>query len=208
MARYSIRDLIGHFVAPRSAEGKMCPHACCRNRRVHPANMPVILPSRLLRRATDDDLAAHYGRVQGDSYREERARAQVLHEMQRRDDEAKAKGNRAAARYSRQLEQADAVEASYIAAENATRGNMLNRKGRAHDINPRALITGREDTFRRYASDELMEYYATHHRPTAAAFRGADTRVTARATEPKRRHYGIKGHPSLAARRHRERQAA
>ena len=67
----------------------------------------------------------------------------MLHEMQRRDDEATAKGNPAAARDSRQLEQADAVEASYIAAENATRGNMLNRKGRAHDINPRALITGR-----------------------------------------------------------------
>lgn len=42
---------------------------------------------------------------------------------------------------------------------------MLNRKGRAHDINPRALITGREADFRRYASDELMEYYQTHHRP-------------------------------------------
>ena len=103
--------------------------------------------------------------MQGASYREERARAQVLHEMQRRDDEATAKGNPAAARDSRQLEQADAVEASYIAAENATRGNMLNRKGRAHDINPRALITGREADFRRYASDELMEYYQTHHRP-------------------------------------------
>ena len=132
---------------------------------VHPDNMPVILPSRLLRRAGDEDLAAHYDRVQGGSYREGRARAQVLHEMQRRDEEAAARGNRAAVRSSRQLEQADAVEASYIAAENATRGNMLNRKGRAHDINPRALITGREADFRRYASDELMEYYQTHHRP-------------------------------------------
>jgi hypothetical protein len=208
MARYSIRDLIGHFVAPRSAQGKMCPHACCRNKRVHPDNMPVILPSRLLRRASDDDLAAHYQRVQGESYREERARAQVLHEMQRRDDEAVATDNRAAARYSRQLEQAEAVEASYIAAENATRGNMLNRKGRARDINPRALITGREADFRRYASDELAEYYSAHHRPTAASFRGADTRVAPRATEPKRRQYGIKGHPSLAAARRREQRAA
>ena len=47
--------------------------------------MPVILPSRLLRRAGDEDLAAHYDRVQGGSYREGRARAQVLHEMRRRD---------------------------------------------------------------------------------------------------------------------------
>ena len=146
--------------------------------------------------------------MQGGSYREERARAQVLHEMQRRDDEARARGGQVAARYSRQLEQADAVEASYIAAENATRGNMLNRKGRAHDINPRALITGREADFRRYASDELMKYYQTHHRPTAASFRGADTRVAPRSTEPKRRQYGVRGHPSLAAARRRERQAA
>lgn len=131
MARYNIRDLIGHFVAPRSARGKMCPHACCRNKRVHPDNMPVILPSRLLRRASDDDLVAHYDRVQGDSYREERARAQVLAEMQRHDDEAKAMSNRAAARYSRQLEQADAVEASYVAADNATRGTCsTGRAGR------------------------------------------------------------------------------
>jgi len=34
---YSVRDLLGHFVRPRSARGKMCPHACCRNKRVHPA---------------------------------------------------------------------------------------------------------------------------------------------------------------------------
>ena len=59
MARYNIRDLIGHFVKPRSAQGKMCPHACCRNRRVHPANMPVILPSRLLGRASDDEPLGH-----------------------------------------------------------------------------------------------------------------------------------------------------
>lgn len=63
MARYKVRDLIGHFVKPRSAGGKMCPHACCRNKRVHPDNMPVILPSKLLRRASDEDLAAHYDRV-------------------------------------------------------------------------------------------------------------------------------------------------
>jgi hypothetical protein len=47
--------------------------------------MPVILPSKLLHRASDEDLAAHYDRVQGDSRKDERARAQVLHEMERRD---------------------------------------------------------------------------------------------------------------------------
>jgi hypothetical protein len=188
---YAIRDMLGHFVRPRSARGDMCPHACCRNKRVHPANMPVVLPRRLLRRASDDDLAAHYERLQGDSRREERGRAQVLHEMDRRDTEVIAKKNRAAARYSRQLEEADTREASYVAAEEATRGNMVNRKGRARDVNPRTLIYAREDTFERYASDELKEFYAGRHRPTARGLRGADTRYVPRATEPKRRKRGV-----------------
>jgi hypothetical protein len=63
MARYNVRDMIGHFVKPRRAEGRMCPHACCRGHRVHPDNYPVILPSRLLRRASDYDLAEHFDRV-------------------------------------------------------------------------------------------------------------------------------------------------
>jgi hypothetical protein len=188
---YSTRDLLGHFVAPKSAEGKMCPHACCRNRRVHPSNMPVILPSKLLRRASDEDLAAHYEKVQGDSRKDERARAQVLHEMERRDNEAKTKDTRAHAKYSRQLEQAEVQEQSIVAAEAATNGNMVNAKGRARGINERTLITGREETFRRYASDELLEYYATHHRPTTASFRGEDTRVHPKATEPRRRQRGV-----------------
>jgi hypothetical protein len=188
---YNIRDLLGHYVKPKSAKGDMCPHACCRNRRVHPANMPVVLPRRLLRRATDDDLAAHYDRVQGDSRREDRARAQVLHEMDRRDRETAAKKNRSAARYSRQLEEADTREASYVAAEAATRGNMVNRKGRSRDVNPRTLIYARDDTFDRYASDELKEFYTGRHRPTARGLRGADTRYVPRATEPRRRKRGV-----------------
>ena len=188
---YNVRDLLGHFVRPKSARGDMCPHACCRNRRVHPQNMPVVLPRKLLRRATDDDLAAHYARVQGDSRREERARMQVLHEMDRRDTEAAAKKNRAAARYSRQLEEADTREASYVAAEEATRGNMVNRKGRARDINPRTLIYARDAEFERYASDELKEFYQSRHRPTARGLRGADTRYVPRATEPRRRKRGV-----------------
>jgi hypothetical protein len=188
---YNVRDLLGHFVRPKSAKGDMCPHACCRNRRVHPGNMPVVLPRRLLRHASDDDLAKHYDRVQGDSRREERARAQVLHEMDRRDREAAASRNRAHARYSRQLDEADTREASYVAAEAATRGNMVNRKGRSRDINPRTLIYARDDTFDRYASDELKEFYATRHRPTARGLRGADTRYVPRATEPRRRKRGV-----------------
>lgn len=57
---YDRRDLIGHWVRKSQQTQRMCGHACCRNRRVHGANMPVILPNRLLRRASDDDLADHF----------------------------------------------------------------------------------------------------------------------------------------------------
>ena len=188
---YNVRDLLGHFVKPKSAKGDMCPHACCRGKRVHPDNMPVILPRKLLRKASDEDLAAHYERVQGDSKKDARARAQVLHEMDRRDTAAKAADNRAHAKYARQLAHGEAIEQSYVAAEAATAGNMVNKKGQARGVNPRTLITGREADFRRYASDELAEYYAAHHRPTAASLRGADTRVAPKATEPRRRKRGV-----------------
>jgi len=188
---YNVRDMLGHFVRPRSAEGDMCEHACCRGRRQHPKGMPKILPSKALRHASDENLAARYDSITGESKKAERARAQILHEMSRRDAADVARGHREMAKFSRQLEQADAQEASYVAAEAATRGNMVNRKGQARGVNPRTLITGREETFRRYASDELLEYYAEHHRPTAASFRGADTRVHPKATEPRRRKRGV-----------------
>lgn len=41
----------------------MCQHACCRGYRVHPANYPVILPNKLLRRASEQDLADHFAKV-------------------------------------------------------------------------------------------------------------------------------------------------
>jgi hypothetical protein len=68
---------------------------------------------------------------------------------------------------------------------------MVNKKGRALGINPDEILTGREAVFRRYASDEAREYFAVNPRPTAAYFRGKDTRVADRATEPKRRRRGV-----------------
>ena len=171
--------------------------------------MPVILPSKLLRRASEADLEEHYRRVEGKP-KEDAARNQVLYEMERRDRaDAERKRRREAVAYgaySRRLEREEAVEYAYVSAEQATNGYMLNRKGMAAGINPRSLFTGSEDRARRYASEELLEHWRTHGRPTRAMFQGRDTRVHDVATEPKRRQYGVKGHPSLA--RRRERQAA
>jgi hypothetical protein len=64
----------------------MCPHACCRGYRVHPGNYPVILPNKLLRRASDFDLADHYDQVtRGHTAADRRAELQIIHEMERRD---------------------------------------------------------------------------------------------------------------------------
>jgi hypothetical protein len=193
-----VRDLLGHFALKRD-RGKMCPHACCRNKRVHPENMPVILPNKLLRRASDEDLAEHYSRVShGDTEKDRKAEAQVLHEMDRRDQVERqrkereqtrerrgeaVKNNRAARNQEREAH----VENEYVRAEETTRGNMVNAKGRARGVDPRRLFTGRESEARRYASDELLEYFAEHGRPTAGQFRGQDTRLHPKATEPKRR---------------------
>jgi hypothetical protein len=198
---YRIRDLLGHFVKPRSAKGKMCPHACCRNKRVHPDNMPVILPDKLLRRASDEDLAEHYDRVShGHTDKDRRAEAQVLHELDRRDqaehkrkqaeaDREKRRKDVAHRRFARRTEREEAVEHAFVKAEEVTRGNLVNKKGQARGVNPRSLFTGSEATARRYASEELLDYWQTHGRPTEAMFRGKDTRVHPQATEPKRRKW-------------------
>ena len=194
MARYNIRDMIGHFVSPRSRQGKMCPHACCRNKRVHPENMPVILPSKLLRQASEEDLMKHYDRVQGRP-QEDKARAQVLYEMERRDAaDAERKRRREAlsyGAYARRHEREEIKEAAYVSAERATRGNLVNAKGRARGVEPRSLFTGSEERARRYASEELLEHWQAHGRPTRAMMQGRDTRIQPRATEWKRKPRGV-----------------
>ncbi len=196
VARYNIRDLIGHWVAPRSGAGKMCPHACCRNRRVHPDNYPVILPSKLLHRASDQDLAEHFKDVsRGSSAKDQRATAQILHEMQRRDELAERKRRHREAvvstRAARNLEREAERERIYLAGEEFTRGNWTNRAGTRAGISDREILTGRQSVFDRYASEEAREFFRTHPRPTAAYFAGRDTRVSEKYTERRRRRHAV-----------------
>jgi hypothetical protein len=152
-----------------------------------------------LRRASDEDLQQHFSRVsRDDSAKARRAEAQILHEMDRRDRAAEAKrdkdawkrarlenfkATRAAARMEREAE----TERIKVQAESATRGYLVSPKGRARGISDTELLTGREALFWRYATDEAKEYFTAHPRPTVAYFRGRDTRVVERATEPVRR---------------------
>jgi hypothetical protein len=193
MARHYRRDLIGHFIRRRQREQQMCTHACCRGYRVHPGNYPVILPNRLLRHASDEDLAGHYDKVvKQDSPRARRAEAQIIYEMERRDRaEAGRRQHRkavAAGRAARQLEREAETERVYLEAEAYTRGNWVNAKGRARGISDREILTGREEVFQRYASEEAREYFRRHPRPTGAYFRGQDTRIAYSDPGRARRH--------------------
>lgn len=187
---YNRRDLIGHWVTKQQRTQQMCQHACCRGYRVHPQNYPVILPNPLLRRASDRDLAWHYEHAGS-----ERAQAQVLHELDRRDQADKRKAERKAEAkqriYARRMERQEEVDRIYREAEARTHGHNLNAAGLAREeageLNERDLFTGREDLVRRYGSDELREYFQSNPRPTGAYFRGKDTRLGTLYTAPRRR---------------------
>lgn len=62
------------------------------------------------------------------------------------------------------------VEAAHAAAEEGTRGAMLNKHGRAEGIDAYSLMTGPWSRVERYASPELIEWCELHGRPSVARF--------------------------------------
>jgi len=64
----------------------------------------------------------------------------------------------------------DTLYAQYVAAEEATRGAMLNARGRAKGIDPFSLFMGNERRALAYASEELVEHWASHPRVTYTKF--------------------------------------
>ena len=103
----------------------------------------------------------------------EREQRRIQHEERHRQHREAVETIRAARRMEREAE----TERIYLEAEDYTRGNWVNAKGRARGISDREILTGREDVFQRYASEEAREYFRHHPRPTAAYFRGQDTRI-------------------------------
>ena len=63
--------------------------------------------------------------------------------------------------------------AQFVAAEEATRGAMLNARGREKGIDPFSLFMGNETRALAYASEELVEHWETHPRITFAKFERA-----------------------------------
>ena len=200
---YNRRDIIGHWVTKEQQTQRPCTHACCRGYRVHPSNYPVILPDRTLRRARDEDLQQHFTKVSADpSPKARRAEFQILHEMERRDRAGQAREDRTrrqaqaseakqAGRAARRMERESETERIRLEAEAATQGYLVNPRGRARGIADAEILTGRVAVFERYATDEAREFFTAHPRPTAAYFRGEDTRFTERASEPVRRRRGV-----------------
>jgi hypothetical protein len=184
---YNRRDLIGHWIRKAQPTQRMCTHACCRGYRVHPKNYPVILPNPLLRKASEDDLAYHYEHAGSD-----KARAQVLHELDRRDraDTARHERHQEHQRrvFARRVAKQEEVDRIFNDAEAHTRGYMLNAAGREAGISERSLFTGPESRVRRYGSEELKNYFAANPRPTGAYFRGQDTTLGPQYTAPRKRY--------------------
>jgi hypothetical protein len=178
VAGYDRRDLFKHWIRKDQRANQPCTHACCRGYRPHPEHYPIVLPAKYLHSASDDELAAHYARCPDDN---PRCRDQVLDELHRRDmrsERREAKQRARERRYSdaRNL-RANEIERQYVEAEAATKGNMLNRRGREAGIDERTLFRGPERRARAYASEELLNYWEDHARPTEAYFRGEDTRL-------------------------------
>lgn len=98
---------------------------------------------------------------------DERTAAAVLAEAARRDRADRAASKRGQLR----AEWYDAAYAQFLAAEEATRGNLLSRDGIAARIaDPFSLWSGRADLAERFASPELVEFWETSPRVTVGEY--------------------------------------
>ncbi|MGH6654160.1 MAG: hypothetical protein ACRDVE_03010 [Actinocrinis sp.] len=188
MSPYNIRDLFGHFVRPRSREDRLCPHKCCRGKRIHPRDTPLIANKALLRAMTDDDFVTL---LQGIDWNDTGDLQDVLKEADRRERRQLAAYRRTRDRTQRaQMERLDfeiEIEAKFLQAEHTTRGNMLSRAGRSARVDPRTLFYGPQARARKYGSQELNEWFDRYGRLTVSEYRRgrtrpASTRPAARAT--------------------------
>lgn len=72
------------------------------------------------------------------------------------------------------------AEQQYLAAEQETRGYLVNRKGQAEGIDPKSLFSGDRKRAMRYASEELLRFWASNPRLGYADFKaqvGTSTRA-------------------------------
>jgi hypothetical protein len=65
------------------------------------------------------------------------------------------------------------VHEQWLAAENATRGHLLSREGQRAGIDPVSLFSGPAVRARKYASEDLLRFWADNPRVTFVEFRAA-----------------------------------
>lgn len=174
--RYNVRDQLGHYVKPAGMADHPCPHRCCQGKRVHPKNLPVKLDRSYLRTLSGPELETELDQYINYSSTHEEGMHQIIAELTRREDaEKRAELNKQRAkvrREQRQSEYRDEVYRNWLMAEAETNGNMLNKAGRAADIDERTLFTGPESRVAKYASRELLDFFDAHPRPTRASHFG------------------------------------
>lgn len=119
---------------------------------------------KALRNLTDDQLSTMY------STADEATQDAIRRECDRRDyldrkrAAVKARWDAAIAEWF------DYAHAQWIAAEHACRGHLLNKAGHAAGINPRDLWTGPATRAARYASEELLDFWAVSPRITRTQY--------------------------------------
>jgi hypothetical protein len=171
------RDQIGHWVAPAAKRGHPCPHLCCQNKQVHPDALPVKLDRKFLRSLSDDELDRELSSYIRYFDKREHGALQVMAEVDRREESGrKAEARKARAsdrRRQAQSEYEDEVYRQWLKAEAATNGYMLNKAGQRAGINERSLFTGPESRVKKYASDELIDWFEANGRPTRVTWFGS-----------------------------------
>ena len=192
---YNIRDLLGHYVKlpPQKNQDGMCPHACCKGKRPHPDRFPVMLPKGMARRMTDRELADHFDKpTVGKSAK---ATRQVVDELGRRErkrelDLRTPAEKRKDVRARHADEYRAWLENEWVRAEAQTRGVMLNKRGKAKHVDPRALWTSKQ-LRDRYASDELRAYFDRHPVVSAREFGSRDAAAAGARRRRRTQLYGV-----------------
>ena len=158
------RDQIGHWVEPPG--GRPCHHKCCSGYRRHPKGLPVRLDRAYLRSLSEDELVRELEQYSRYVDTHEAGYLQIIAEDQRRLGAAESKQRARDKRARASSEHRDEVYRQWLAAENETKGYMLNAAGKKAGIDERTLFTGPASRVNKYASPELREYFAKHGRPT------------------------------------------
>lgn len=134
-----------------------------------------------LRNITDDDLLAQY-----EASMDNGEIAAIVAEMDRRERAARKARRDRARREAIRAEYAIAQHAAYLAADAECRGNLVSKAGIKKGItDEHALWTGRESAARKYASEELCEWWDANGRLTIGEY----TRQRARENRIAREEY-------------------